>query len=105
MTFKEYHCRRQFCLLTRSIPILRNGTLKFVSVEFLWAAGPVLSVINLLALLLQSLLCSYCVGMPLMIFDDAHRVSPEILEQYVGYKLFEINRLIAINIWQLGLID
>jgi len=37
-TFKEYHCRQQFCVLIRSIPILQNGTVKSVSVEFsIWA--------------------------------------------------------------------
>jgi len=39
--------------------------------------------------------------MPLMIFDDALPNSPKILEYHDMHKLFEINRLIAIDFWQL----
>jgi len=36
-----------------------------------------------------------------MIFDDILPNLPEILEYHDMYKLFESNRLIAINFWQL----
>jgi len=81
----------------------QNGTVKLVSVQF-FIYEPVMSVYNqFLAFLLQSLLCSYCVGMPLMIFDDTlpSRHTPEILMYHDMHKLFEINRLIAINFGQL----
>jgi len=38
-TFEEYHCRWQLCVLIRSISILKNSTVKYVSVKFfIWAS-------------------------------------------------------------------
>jgi len=62
--------------------------------------GPMLSVINLLAVFTQifalQLLCGNATDMWWCTPN-----SPEILEYHDVYELFEINRLIVINFWQL----
>jgi len=62
-----------------------------------------LSVINLLAVFTPIsalwLLCGYTTND--QIFDDALPNSPEICEYHDMHKLFEINRSITINFWQL----